>query len=222
MGSDNLHHLRKAKTARSIARNKAKKASCDRVLIVCEGSKTEPNYFKELIRFYRLSSADVEIDGSCGSSPISVFDRAVLLHKKENDKGNGFDRVYCVFDKDRHSTYEEALMKLSAKKLKGVFFGVTSVPCFEYWLLLHFKFTTKPFTSTPKLSVGDLMLKELIKELPSYKKGAEGIFKALFERLESAKKNAEKSLVLSRDNETDNPSTHIHTLVEYLQNLKSS
>ena len=44
MGSDNLYHKRKAKKAKDLARRKSKRAPYDKVLIVCEGEKTEPNY----------------------------------------------------------------------------------------------------------------------------------------------------------------------------------
>jgi hypothetical protein len=47
MGSDNLFHKRKARQIESLRRKKARRASYETVLIVCEGEKTEPNYFKE-------------------------------------------------------------------------------------------------------------------------------------------------------------------------------
>ena len=40
---------RRARQINDLKRNRAKQASYDRVLIVCEGSKTEPNYFREII-----------------------------------------------------------------------------------------------------------------------------------------------------------------------------
>jgi len=110
VGTDNLHHKRKAKKAKDLKRRKSKRAAYDKVLIVCEGEKTEPNYFKELVIFYAINTANVAIDGSCGSSPISVVRQAVKLYKSEAKKGDPYDRVYCVFDRDSHSTYDEALM----------------------------------------------------------------------------------------------------------------
>ena len=46
MGSDDLFHKRKAKQTRDLKRKKDKRAPYDKVLIVCEGGKTEPNYFQ--------------------------------------------------------------------------------------------------------------------------------------------------------------------------------
>ena len=42
MGSDDLFH--KAKKARDLARKAGRRKGKERVLIVCEGAKTEPNY----------------------------------------------------------------------------------------------------------------------------------------------------------------------------------
>ena len=76
MGSEDLHHKRKAKAERELSRRKSKRSSYEKVLIVCEGEKTEPNYFNEQVNHYKLNSANVAVDGKCGSSPKSVFERA--------------------------------------------------------------------------------------------------------------------------------------------------
>ena len=220
MGTDNLFHKRKAKAADALERRKAKRASYDKILIVCEGEKTEPNYFNELINFYKLNTANVEIDGTCGSSPKSVFERAIELYENENCKGDAFDKVYCVFDKDSHETYDETLIRIKAQNPKSVFSAVVSVPCFEYWILLHFHYSTKPYHATGSSSIGNEVLKDLKAVFPEYTKGSEDIFESLSGQLEFAKANAIRSLTHAQANHTDNPITHIHELVEYLQNLK--
>ena len=59
MGSDNLFHRRKAKKTSDLARRRAKRSAYQKILIVCEGEKTEPNYFNELIDYYELNTANV-------------------------------------------------------------------------------------------------------------------------------------------------------------------
>ena len=54
MGTDNLFHKRKAKAAIDTQRRKSNRESYDKVLIVCEGDKTEPLYFSELIDHYEI------------------------------------------------------------------------------------------------------------------------------------------------------------------------
>ena len=43
MGSEDLFYKRKAKISADLERRKAKRARYQKVLIVCEGEKTEPN-----------------------------------------------------------------------------------------------------------------------------------------------------------------------------------
>lgn len=221
MGSDNLFHKRKAKATDSLERRKAKRSSYNKVLVVCEGEKTEPNYFNELIQFHELNTANVEIDGSCGSSPKSVFERAIDLWTIEERKGDPFDRVYCVFDKDSHDTYEDTLQRIAAHEPKELFHAAISVPCFEYWLLLHFKFTTKPYAATGSSSIADEVINDLKSFMPDYTKGSNDIFSSLASQIEFAKENSARSLKHADDNHTDNPTTNIHDLVNYLQNLKT-
>ncbi len=221
MGSDNLFHKRKAKAANRLERRKAKRSPYDKVLIVCEGEKTEPNYFNECIQFYKLNTANVEIDGSCGSSPKSVLERALELWEAEDRKGDSYDRVYCVFDKDTHETYHETVRRIAERNPSGIFHAAVSVPCFEYWLLLHFTFTTSPYTATGKSSVAGKVLRELKKVMPDYEKGSYGIFSSLSSQIEFAKENATRSLQHAKANHTDNPTTCIHDLIDYLQNLKN-
>ena len=221
MGSDDLFHKRKAKSAKNLRRKRAKRSPYERILIVCEGEKTEPNYFKEIVRVYELNTANIVIDGKCGSSPMSVFEYAESLWDVEDAKGDSYDRVYCVFDKDSHETYGKALNMIRGKKPENTFFAANSVPCFEYWFLLHFTYTTKPHFSAGNASSADSVIKDLKQYMPDYSKGNEGIFSILFNRLKFAKENAEKSLICSSQNGTDNPSTTVHKLVDYLENLKS-
>ncbi len=221
MGSDNKFHKRKAKSANRLERRTAKRSSYEKVLIVCEGAKTEPNYFEGCIQFYKLNTANVEVDGTSGSSPKSVYERAVELRKVEIKKGDPYDRVYCVFDKDTHVTYNETVERICKFKPRGIFYAAVSVPCFEYWLLLHFRYTAKPYAARGNSSVGDAVLKELKKVMPKYKKNDNNIFKSLSSKIETAKTNAAKSLKDAKNNGTDNPSTNIHHLIDYLQKLKS-
>ena len=61
MGRDNSPQERQQK---QLARKLGRRASYDRILIVSEGSKTEPNYFSEICAAYRLPTANVEVRSS--------------------------------------------------------------------------------------------------------------------------------------------------------------
>lgn len=226
MGSDDFHHKRKAKSA-GLTRRKPTRKPYDKVLIVCEGSKTEPLYFQELVDHYEIHSANVKISGDCGSDPLSVVNHGFELYRQERQSGSGpFNRVYCVFDRDTHPTYKKALERLEELKPNNVFFAANTVPSFEYWLLLHFTYTTAPYAAVGGKSSGAAVLAALKSHWPDYAKASAGAFSYLLhlenDELGHAKANARRALFEAKKNHTDNPSTHVHELVDYLQAIKSS
>ena len=83
-----------------LRRRSPRREPYDRVLIVCEGEKTEPNYFRELCAHYRLSTANIEVTQGEGNDPVSVVQTAKRLQKSETRQGERYDRIYCVFDRD--------------------------------------------------------------------------------------------------------------------------
>jgi len=212
---------RKARNIKDLQRRQPSRSPYDRVLIVCEGGKTEPNYFRALTLALRLNTANIEVDGSSGSSPRSVVIYAKKRYNedlKQNGSGNGFDRVYCVFDQDEHPTYSEALSLIRTDQ-NNIFYGITSVPCFEFWLLLHFTFTTRPIARTGERSPGDVTKDELKKFLPMYEKGDKDIYTKIKEYTDIAIQRAYKANEAAGKVNTNNPSTLVHTLVEYLRRL---
>ncbi len=83
MGKGNRVHPRAAKGLKSLGRQRASRQPCRKVLVVCEGEKTEPRYFSELRDRYRLNSATVEVVGR-GSDPRSIFIFAGQRQRRES------------------------------------------------------------------------------------------------------------------------------------------
>lgn len=222
MGSDDLFHKRKSKTERDLRRNRASRAVYEKVLIVCEGSKTEPLYFSEIKDVYEISTANIRISGDCGSDPLSVVRHGEQLYAEErrSNPDDPYDRVYFVFDKDSHASYQAALEKIENMRPKGVFNAIPSIPSFEYWLLLHYEYTTAPFVSSGSKSAGDMVVMSLRKYWPDYAKGSRNVFSHLLGQLAFAKANADRSQADEKRRGSDNPSTQVHCLVEYLQKIK--
>lgn len=208
MGTDNLYH--KKRKADDFQRQQAELNPYEKVLIVCEGKKTEANYFNKLIYKYRLSS--VEVQGA-GLNPIGIIQLAKKQFEQAINSVDQFDKVFCVFDKDTHKDYEEARSILENMEN---FEAIYSVPAFEYWLLLHFEYSTRPYSGANEV------VRDLKKHLPGYTKGQRDIFDALQAKLKTAKKYAKRSLKQAKQNKTDNPSTRVHELVEYLQNIENT
>lgn len=205
---------RKDRKNKDLKRKKAFRKVIQKVLIICEGQETEPTYFKELVEHYRLNSADVVITGDCGSSPDQVVDKAKELYKESKNKGDPYDKVFCVIDKDRHAQYKPICNIFGKLKPTGVFELINSVPCFELWFLFHFEYTTASF-----LTHSDL-LPELKKFLPNYSKKTASLFSQLLDKLDVAKENSARALQEALKTNTDNPSTKVHELVEFLQSIQ--
>jgi RloB-like protein len=101
-------------------------------LIVCEGEKTEPNYFKAFPKRVGAFVYDFTFDGG-GISTTKVVEKAVELRDKSPQK---YDRVWTVFDRDSFvaKNFNEAIEKASMKDIGCAW----SNEAFELWYLLHF------------------------------------------------------------------------------------
>ncbi|MDD9816124.1 MAG: RloB family protein [Gammaproteobacteria bacterium] len=215
MASDQLFHKRKERAAKNFSRRKAMFSPYDRILIVCEGTKTEQHYFRGLANFCKLNRNNITIVGE-GASPTNIVKVAEENYKASQRDGIHFNRIYCVFDKNSHTDYERALAQLANKEH---FEAIVSVPCFEYWLLLHYCDSTKPYEKKGNKSACDQVISELKKHIPRYNKGDRNTFGIVRGNLPAAQANAKKSLKAAKGAGTDNPSTNVHLLVEHLKSL---
>ncbi|MCU6668704.1 RloB family protein [Enterobacteriaceae bacterium H4N4] len=222
MGSEDLFKKRKARRNDEFKRVSKARTQMKKILIVCEGEKTEPAYFADFVKHCRISTASiVEISGECGSSPTSVVSFAKEKYAAEKRRSDPYDKVYCVFDRDAHSGYESAISQIKSLHPKDVFVAITSVPCFEYWLVLHFGYNRKAFSPQKGRSEGAQMLSELKKYVPDYEKKASGIFAKLFNRLETAISNSERAQTEATRDCSVNPTTKVGTLVTDLINIRN-
>lgn len=104
----------KERYKRQLERKLNRRASYDRILIVSEGSKTEPLYFREIRSAFKLQTANVQVHPSAlGTSPLQVVNYAKDLFEKGDThkriQKRAFEQVYAVFDRDDHATFHDAL-----------------------------------------------------------------------------------------------------------------
>lgn len=203
--------------------------SGDIVLIICEGTQTEPNYLIELKDFLSLDNAAIHIVPSQGSAPNSVVKHAKDAIKDACNKGNPYTKVYCVIDKDQHPTYTSALQTIkdfnesSRKKYDTIICPITSVPCFEYWILMHFCQTTQSFGTSGDSPCGQLISTSLRTHVNGYTKADREFAKKLIaEKLEDARENGAVTYKAAQSAGTDDPSTKMHLLVDELEHLKEN
>ncbi|OOR89468.1 hypothetical protein B0181_07280 [Moraxella caviae] len=206
--------------SRNLARNTPKREAYKTVLIVCEGIKTEKTYFEGLINYEKLSSVNVQVFSGRGSDPKSVVETAIQEKEKQSQHLD-FDEVFCVIDRDTHTTFKEA-KKLA--KDNGIEL-IISYPCFEYWYLCHFVYSRAPFTRSGRKSAGDLCEDSLNQEWQKafnrkHNKAEKETYLSLLRYREQAINNAKKSLVEANKDNEYNPSTEVHLLVENLINIK--
>ena len=224
MGKDNQPKHRQQ--ARELIRSAARRAPFDRVLIVCEGEKTEPRYINEIRSDYCLSTANVQVRPSAlGTQPLQVVDYAEELFCNGDPskaiEPRAFDRVVAVFDRDDHASYAQALAKTEARngKLKNdagervPFQAVASVPCFELWLLLHFEDVHAPIHR-------NVVFDRITAHIPGYEKGQGGHWAATKDRLNAATQRALARAAVTNAHNGHEPFTAMHELVSRLIHLK--
>lgn len=175
-----------------------------RFLIVCEGSKTEPNYF----RSFRVPKNVVEVDvHGLGEDPSTLVRSATDLKNKD---GDDYDQIWCVFDRDSW-TLENFNNAISSATSQG-FRVAYSNEAFELWYILHFEYLN---TGIPR--------KDYIRKLSlllgkKYEKNSETIYDELLDKQPTAIRNAKKLLTeyAPPAPAKDNPSTTVHLLVQEL------
>jgi hypothetical protein len=209
----------RARQAAKLARKEGKRPAYDRILIVCEGSKTEPRYLDDIRQQLRIATAHINVIHSTnGTEPRQVVDSAEQVFLASRN----FDLVVAVFDRDDHLTYNDALLRAEAldqtlrnsdRKLVG-FKAVPSVPCFELWILLHFQdihaFGHRNDVIAAVSSEG---------RLPGYSKGSKGIYAKTEDRIPEATARAAHLRTQFDPATGTDPYTEMDWLVDKLRSL---
>lgn len=116
-----------------------------RVLIVCEGEKTEPNYFKSFSMMKNHSNLvyDVTTDGGKINTK-DVVKKAIELRDKAKKNGEPYDSVWAVFDKDSFpdNDFNGAIQMAESNNIGCAW----SNEAFELWYVYHFDFRSTPLS----------------------------------------------------------------------------
>ena len=199
-------------------RLKSKRRAPANYLIVCEGKKTEPNYFNGLKRKINekygnkvdvlIPNIDVKGTGMNTTSLVKYTQKTV------NHANKVYGQVWVVFDKDDYSDEQ------FNQAIKNCDYNVAwSNPNFELWLLSHLKRVSKVMSK-------DEILDELDKEfqrngLGTYKKNDGKIFEKVTKdrKLDIAIKNCEYMEKLNKNGQASdrNPMTRVYKIVDGLK-----
>lgn len=124
----------------SLTRKVGSREPKKRVVVVCEGSKTEPDYLTQLTRKARNALVELVIEDAPETTPKQLVERACGLLKdsqrdarRTRDVNAKADEVWCAFDVDEHPLLREAVVQATAN---GVKLAISN-PSVELWFLLH-------------------------------------------------------------------------------------
>lgn len=202
-----------------------------RFLIVCEGEKTEPNYFKALIDDCKSQNDGAKIDkqrtqvvpaaviggGACGT--CKLVEKAKKLEKEYKRKHQvPFDRVWVVFDKDEYKDFNKAIADAKKEGMNCAW----SNGAFELWFLLHFQNGFEGKCKDYVNKIESILKKKLKKTDFSYEKNDEDFYQILQAHgdEEQAIKRAQKlreNMGKKKNYATHNPRTEVDLLVDELR-----
>jgi len=219
MQNKNTKHRWLAKERARVERKKARRLETGSALVVCEGECTEPFYLKGLLHHFGINSASVEVlPGQSKSNAVAVVNRAY-----ERFEQMPRDRVFVLMDGEQDDL-DQALKICKTPLQRGnlkkdipeiCIEPIISTPCFEVWLLLHFRYCDQPFRAFNDV------LSELQVHLPDYSKADRNVFLKVgaAEGLQRALLNVPSLRKASQANGSASPSTDMDLLVEALRSI---
>jgi len=164
-----------------------------RILIICEGKRTEPLYFKGIKSDTRSAGLNIKVMDRPKNSGLELVEYAIELKDAAVKDNNEYDSVWVVLDKDSYTQFEETFSIAGKNNIKIAFSSVS----FELWYLLHYKYTTRPWRNSSEVE------KELRKEYPEYDKTKSDTYSELKDKTPEAIERAE-SLRKHNQNDIDN------------------
>jgi hypothetical protein len=194
----------------------ARPATADTFLIVVEGKETERRYLEAVRVRLQRKAAMVVVHHGAHTDPEGIVREAIKLKEAQKDKaGKGttapYDQVWVVFDREnqnhpRRTQFPKAVLLAGANDVRVAH----SIPSFEFWLLLHFEFTTAPCNDCAAV------VKKLKRFIKNYAKSALPL-DDLISRVPTAMKHAAQChghwAAVPGDH---NPSTHVDKLFQEL------
>ncbi len=217
MGTDNLNKRRSKE--RKVRKSKEFEIRAETWLIVCEGTKTEPNYFKSLFDYINSISPRkinyvVKGTGKNTKGVVNSVDEFFNFSEELVSKTKiPYGKVFTVFDKDSFSDNDfNSAIKMS--KQRG-YIPLWSNECIELWFILHYEyFHSNILRKNYYRKLSDIMNEK-------YKKN-DKIFEKLGEltKIAIAIKNSKKLYETYKENDTPSkkaPCTTIFRLFDEIE-----
>ena len=190
-----------------------------RFLIVCEGEKTEPNYFESFRQDLPRQVIQLEIFGE-GNNTLTLVAKAQALRDDRVSGDYPFDQVWVVFDRDSFDpdNFDNAIHSADSCGIHCAW----SNEAFELWYVLHFEFRNTRMSRTEYQSKLGKLLGE------TYRKNASDLYQKLSQTgnqsqaVAWAKLLHDRFLASGAPPSRSNPCTTVFMLVEQLNLFKCS
>ncbi len=222
MGSDDL--FKKRREARKQRQHEYKTPRANSFLIVTEGERTEPLYFKGIQKLIKekiggmvevVEVPVIEIFGG-GSSTEKLIE---ITERIVKDAKIMYQNVWVVFDKDDFEDFNDAIEEGKGKGYKIAW----SNQSFEYWLYLHFCYSDSALHRDEwNKKLNDIFQQYQLGD-GIYRKNYENIYELVdsYDGVNTAIKNAKRRMAAFRDG-VDRPSeydpgTMVYNLVQDLK-----
>lgn len=196
-------------------------------LIVCEGEKTEPNYFKGLSQFIPRGTVELVLDiHGTGRNTLSLLEKIKAIRKnKEAEYDRTYDETWAVFDKDDFPDEHFNRAILIGRNERAPIFCAWSNEAFELWFLLHFNNYPEPMGRKQYAKLLEREISQLMSGPFKYEKNNAAMY-TLLKTLGDESKAIERAKTLHQQYEdenfaTHNPCTLVYQLVEKLLELSS-
>lgn len=188
-----------------------------RFLIVCEGEKTEPNYFEMFGQELPRRVVQLDIYGE-GANTLSLVSRAKYLRDSQATGDYPFDQVWIVFDRDSFDAdnFDNAINMAEADGMQCAW----SNEAFELWYILHFEYRNTAMSRTEYQGKLTILLGE------TYRKNAPDMYQKLMRlgnqrnAITWAKKLRDEFQSAITPPSRSNPCTTVFQLVEQLNLYK--
>lgn len=218
MGSDDI--FKKRREERKKRKREFKDPKPKSYLIVTEGERTEPLYFKGIADKIKEKFGGninvceipvIEIEGE-GCSTNKLIEKTQEIVNKAKII---YENIWVVFDKDDFEDFDDAIRR--AKEL-GYCVGWSN-QCFEYWIYLHFHYNDSRLHRDDWF---DKVFKENNLDNGKYEKNKKDIFdivninNGVYTAISYAKRRMAQYNEKNQKPSEYNPGTTVHILVEEL------
>ena len=189
------------------------------ILVAYEGkNKTERNYFES----FKGIEKDYTVKAVPGNEtdPVNLVKQTIQSIRELKLDLDADDRAFCIFDTDVNPQKNIQIKDAIGLATQNNIVVITSSPCIELWLLIHYEYTTANMNS-------DEVIKRLRTHYSKYSKNC-NMYPILYKETKTAYNNAKKLEKYQKDNERDiksveaNPHSDVYQIIEELEQINSN